>query len=300
MDPFEARLTFLDLLGRVTASQQTIQRAAQFALNEEELCEDLCSCVLEELDQASINARVNLLYTIDALVQPAIRGGFTGYRDQLRPDLTRIIQAVVPEGQLGAVNLSQTRKVLETWRKKQVFSDKELEEAEQVLGDRLELHGSNVSGNEEKSIQQDTPLSVAVSTGEPAASQRLTLSKDEILRRMEEDRERHKRIREEAWLRHTVDEVVSKEDPAILASELDAEFAQLWQSSSNDSNIGTGGPGDDRLPLLSEEDILEDNRHYLPDYDWQYTQQETWRNWWSDEEDSFLEGGNDYGNVHYH
>jgi hypothetical protein len=61
-----------------------------------------------------------------------------------------------------------------------VFSDKELEAAEQVLGDRLELHGyvvnkmhmnqidlinsyisrSNIGGSEEKAISHDTPLSV--------------------------------------------------------------------------------------------------------------------------------------------
>ncbi|RKP24466.1 CTD kinase subunit gamma CTK3-domain-containing protein [Syncephalis pseudoplumigaleata] len=168
MDPFEVRLAFLDQLSRLTASQQTIQRAAQFALNEEELCEDLYSCVLEELDQASINARINLLYTIDALVQPAGRGGFAGYRDQLRPDLVRVIRTVVPEGQLGAVNLSQTRKVMHTWRRKQLFAEEELAAAEQVLGDRMELHASN----------------------DVAVAQKLSLSKDEILRRMEEDRER--------------------------------------------------------------------------------------------------------------
>ncbi|KAI9595420.1 CTD kinase subunit gamma CTK3-domain-containing protein, partial [Syncephalis fuscata] len=196
MDPFEARLTFLDLLGRLTASQQTIQRAAQFALNEEELCEDLYSCVLEELDQASINARVNLLYTLDALAQPALRGGFPGYRDQLRLDLVRVMRAVVPEGQLGAVNLSQTRKVLETWRKKQLFKNEDIEAAEQVLGDRLELHGENT-----RSIEPDTTSKANLSTNDTTQPQKWMLSKDEISRRMEEDRERHKRTREEAWLR---------------------------------------------------------------------------------------------------
>jgi hypothetical protein len=97
-----------------------------------------------------------------------------------------------------------------------------------------------------------------------------------------------------------VDVVVSKEDPAILANELDAEFALLWQASSNDSAIGTGAPGDDRLPLLSEQDILEDNQHYLPDYDWRYTRQEIWRNWWSDEEDNFLDDNNDYSATRCH
>jgi CTD kinase subunit gamma len=59
MDPFEARLTFLDLLSRLTAAQPTIQRAAQYALRHEELCEDLYSCVLEELDQVTNRKRLS-------------------------------------------------------------------------------------------------------------------------------------------------------------------------------------------------------------------------------------------------
>ena len=50
-DPFEARLAFLDLLHRLNASQQSIQRACQFALKHSHLHEELYACVVEEMEQ---------------------------------------------------------------------------------------------------------------------------------------------------------------------------------------------------------------------------------------------------------
>lgn len=51
MDPFEGRLQFLELLRKLSASQQSQLKTAHFAIRHRDLDEDLYSCVLEELEQ---------------------------------------------------------------------------------------------------------------------------------------------------------------------------------------------------------------------------------------------------------
>lgn len=50
-DPFECRLTFLALLKKVSASQQSIHKVAIYAMRHKNLCEDLYNCLIEELEQ---------------------------------------------------------------------------------------------------------------------------------------------------------------------------------------------------------------------------------------------------------
>lgn len=50
-DPFECRLTFLSLLEKLNASQQSIHKVATYAVRHRQLSEDLYSCLLEELEQ---------------------------------------------------------------------------------------------------------------------------------------------------------------------------------------------------------------------------------------------------------
>lgn len=50
-DPFECRLTFLSLLQKLNASQQSIHKVATYAMRHRKLSEDLYSCLIEELEQ---------------------------------------------------------------------------------------------------------------------------------------------------------------------------------------------------------------------------------------------------------
>jgi CTD kinase subunit gamma len=50
-DPFECRLTFLSLLTKLNASQQAIQKVANYAMRHRKLSEDLYSCLIEQLEQ---------------------------------------------------------------------------------------------------------------------------------------------------------------------------------------------------------------------------------------------------------
>jgi CTD kinase subunit gamma len=50
-DPFECRLTFLHLLRKVNASQQSIHKVAIYAMRHRKVSEDLYSCLIEELEK---------------------------------------------------------------------------------------------------------------------------------------------------------------------------------------------------------------------------------------------------------
>lgn len=52
-DPFECRLTFLSLLQKLNASQQSIHKVANYAMRHRKLSEDLYSCLIEELEQVN-------------------------------------------------------------------------------------------------------------------------------------------------------------------------------------------------------------------------------------------------------
>ncbi|KAG1469656.1 hypothetical protein G6F56_003133 [Rhizopus delemar] len=215
-DPFECRLTFLSLLQKLNASQQSIHKVATYAMRHRKLSEDLYSCLIEELEQASTNARLNIIYVLDAIFSASQKSKFTGYVDLTRPDLPRIIHAVVANDAKSVVNVPNTQKIMNHWKRKGVFEVNILEEAEKPL---LERQKSSV-----KQVNE-------------------TFSKQDILRRMEEDRERHKRIKEEIWIR-------PPEEPK------NAEFEDFWNSI-------------DKLdPEVDYEQMMNQNRQRLPSYAW--------------------------------
>ncbi|CAO3684774.1 unnamed protein product [Rhizopus stolonifer] len=216
LDPFECRLTFLSLLQKLNASQQSIHKVATYAMRHRKLSEDLYSCLIEELEQASTNARLNIIYVLDAIFSASQKSKFTGYVDLTRPDLPRIIHAVVANDAKSVVNVPNTQKIMNHWKRKGVFEVNILEEAEKPL---LERQKSSV-----KPVNE-------------------TFSKQDILRRMEEDRERHKRIKEEIWIR-------PPEEPK------NAEFEDFWNSI-------------DKLdPEVDYEQMMNQNRQRLPSYAW--------------------------------
>lgn len=53
-DPFECRLVFSELLSKLNATQQAIQKAANYAMRHKNLSEDLYSCIIEVLEQVRI------------------------------------------------------------------------------------------------------------------------------------------------------------------------------------------------------------------------------------------------------
>jgi len=180
------------------------------------LSEDLYSCVLEELEQASMNARLNILYVLDSLCQASLKSGFKGYVDLVRQDMDKIVASVVPNDARGMVNAASTRKILNSWKQKNLFDKASIDNVESRLPKsevRIPEHAKQ------------------------------TFSKNDILKRMEEDRERHKRLREDIWIR-------SAEESA------DAQFDQLWDST------------DALEPDFDYKEMAKENHRRWPNYPW--------------------------------
>ncbi|CAG8717851.1 9430_t:CDS:1, partial [Racocetra persica] len=214
IDPFEARLHFNSILKKITSSQQTIQTCTTFALRHHKYYEDLYRCIMEVMENATIMTRMNLFYFLDSLCVKSKKVEFNKYIEYIQRDLKKIVVDYVCEREDGCFNLVNTLKVLSNWKEKSYFDVSVIESAERVLLDWKK---------------------------EPNYPSKLKLSKHDILKRIEEDRERAKHLREDIWW-------VDKSIP-------DGEALSLWEECSDlDKN--------DYLEILTE------NFKYQPDYPW--------------------------------
>ncbi|KAF4621474.1 hypothetical protein D9613_001043 [Agrocybe pediades] len=248
MDPFEVRMQFIDILKRLNASQQSIQKLVGFAVKNFPGCgEDIWDCVLEEVQKVSINSRINILYFLDSLCETCLmikshtrsertkEANANGlYMQFVSRDLNKVIEHVVPEGRQGMPNLISTKQILENWRNKRYLEPQRID---QVL--------AFLDARPKPSISEEA---------EPSTK---SLSKNEVNKRIEQDRERHKRLREGRWVQPTSRNPASVQAgqlasfyPLDTAEELpvDIEFENEWETTS-DWN-------DDDQEAIDEEDHL--------------------------------------------
>ncbi|KII95454.1 hypothetical protein PLICRDRAFT_48412 [Plicaturopsis crispa FD-325 SS-3] len=241
MDPFEVRIEFLTLLRRLNASQQSIQKVVGYARKYFSSCgEDLWDCIVEECQKGSINNRINIFYFLDALCEtsliyrthpkapgPEASSSSASYVDYVARDLEKIVEYVVPEGREGLPNLNSTKQILENWRTKRFVDPQKVDDVMTALEKR------------------DTPADDS-STEAPSRPPGTTLPRAEIFKRIEEDRERHKRLRERRWVQpvshnpsnHMLPQLASflpLTDARDGEEELtlDIEFENEWETTSD-------------------------------------------------------------------
>jgi CTD kinase subunit gamma len=223
-DPFEVRMRFTTLLSHLSASHTSQQKAAVFALKNREMDEDLHSCILEQLERNSMNNRANIMYFIEHLCDLAAKEGAVEFVRMMQRDILRVVEAVCPGDGSGAANVRVVRKVLQALQTKQLLLPETVTELEAVLSAR--------------DIAPSHPFLAELPNGN-AGSKPIRngangrLDKRQIEQRIEEDRERHKRMRESIW-------AVNGED--------EAEMDRLWEE-------GSAINGDDYLE--AEEDQAE-------------------------------------------
>ncbi len=142
-------------------------------------------------------------------------------------DLRTIINAVAPNGSQGAANIVQVRTVslhsmllvltdqfVQKLREKDFIAEGDFAEIDQAFASRdAELKDSNTNS---------------------------TFSREDILRRIEEDRERHKRLRENIWV--------------IPRGDDNYEFDQAWETTSSLDN-------DDLEHMHEENEKVYSNEH---------------------------------------
>ncbi|KAL5531820.1 hypothetical protein ACEPAF_5383 [Sanghuangporus sanghuang] len=238
MDPFEVRMQFLTLLHRLNASQQSIQKVVSYALKYFSRCGDLIwDCIVEECQKGSLNTRINILYLLDSLCEASrlskasFGPGSTSssasgnlYVDFVARDLSTIVDYVVPSGREGLINLMSAVQILENWRNKRVIETQKVEEVLSKLeSQKAGMHAAATSSAQDAS-------SNAQGTSENAESH--AFSRNEVFKRIEEDRERHKRLRERRWVQPLVH---GPQSAPILASfaPLPAEMTSSISSSAN-------------------------------------------------------------------
>lgn len=257
-DPFEVRMRFTAQLQHLNASLTSSQKAAQYALKYKDMDEDLHSCILEQLEKNSMNNRANILYFLDSLCDlsaPSAQN-HPDYIRMMQRDILRIVDACAPEDGSGAANIKVVRRILEGFERKGVLSQQTVDEINELLsgrdagmqgvedgsspakaqdgGDPMDIDGPTTSQRPSKS----TPYSLILEAGKNSASPDVgppahKLDKKLIEQRIEEDRERHKRLREMQW--------------AVPAKTEDEEFERLWDETSE--------LGSDDLEVFDEEGI---------------------------------------------
>ncbi|ORX92051.1 CTD kinase subunit gamma CTK3-domain-containing protein [Clohesyomyces aquaticus] len=238
-DPFEVRMRFTSQLTHLNASQTSALKAASYALKNREQDEDLHSCILEQLELNNTNTRANILYFLEALCDLSQKEGYMAYVRMLQRDILRIIDVVVPGDGSGAANVKVVRRVIRGLEGRGVLEKETVRELEEGLKERgggndVSMGGLGIGGGAGMMAgggpqPVDDPLfggagGVAIRNGAPAGAgrgagrMRFSLGdKGQIEQRIEEDRERHKRLRENIW-------AVSGED--------DVEVERMWEESS--------------------------------------------------------------------
>ncbi|KAJ2660227.1 hypothetical protein IWW48_003059 [Coemansia sp. RSA 1200] len=209
MDPFEARLLFGNMLDNLTGAQPTIDRVAGFAVKNSSVADNLLDCMTEKLEKLAVPPRLNVLLVIDAILLTVSRRtrGMTaaeeeeeeaeavdarrGWVELIKKDVVRLVREVVPETPGGDGNVPQVRKVVSGWRRKGVFDKKVLASVDKLLANRAGGGATTEHSNNNKDNNGNNGTATAAGG----------MKHQEILRRIEEDRERHKRHKEDAWIR---------------------------------------------------------------------------------------------------
>lgn len=240
-DPFEVRLRFTSLLTHLSASTTSSMKTATYALKHRDMDEDLHSCILESLDSGStsMNTRANIMWFLEHFCDMAMKEGNEGhipYVDMVRRDILKIVTGVVGGDRKGGngmgANIKVARKVVDTLKVKGVLGEelvrnieadlkkKEYERSKSMTeeGGKDEEEEKAASQGKERDRKQEHKDKYASSRPKESKSNGHKVDKRAIEQRIEEDRERNKRLRESVW-------AVNGDD--------DEELNKLWEETSD-------------------------------------------------------------------
>lgn len=133
---------------------------------------------------------------IEQFCDMAVKEDHETYVRMMQRDILRVVDAVVPPDGSGAANVKHVRLVLGNLQDKGILSAESVAEIDAALKDR-DTHPEHYD-NDEEGAQEESGRS---KTGSPrnVKTQGTRLDKRQIEQRVEEDRERNKRLRESMW-----------------------------------------------------------------------------------------------------
>ena len=144
------------------------------------------------------------MYFMEALCDMAAREEHTEFIRMMERDILKIIDLVAPDDGSGAANVKVVRKVLAGLQSKRYLNEQTVRELEECIKDRDQIGGLAATGS---------PAATAPTTrdvrkdGTPIGrSGNIRIDKRQVEQRIEEDRERHKRLREGIWAVGTTDD----------------------------------------------------------------------------------------------
>lgn len=227
-DPFEVRMRFTTLLSHLSASTTSLVKTAHYALKHRDMDEDLHSCIIENLERGhNMNNRANIMYFLEHHADVNLKeGGHEAYVDMVRRDLERIVEAVAQSG----ANVKVVRRVVNGLGEKGVLAvevvsgiETTLREKEERLGRELDADADEGAGDKEMKDAEGEQLESNKATPKTREEGRKAngvnkFDKRAIEQRIEEDRERNKRLRESVW--------------AVVGDD-DQELDKMWEEGSD-------------------------------------------------------------------
>jgi CTD kinase subunit gamma len=182
----------------------------------------------------------------------------SSYLNMAIRDLSKVVNAVVPRDDADAVrlNASSVQKILQTWKRLGIFEPYDVDKQLDIL---TVLHKENAVGR--------------TSTEKPH------FSKSDVLRRIEEDRERHKRLRERVWIlpAKTFADCIPARAPGLRRGQVVRSMPSSKSNVAEDVAGSTLDAGD-----VEFEDAWESVSD-LNDDDYEHIR-ESRRNWWGNQQ----------------
>lgn len=163
------------------------------------------------------------MYFIEQLCEISQRDGHNEFIKMIRRDIYAIVDAVAPDDQGGAANVKVVQKVLSSMAEKRYLQPDAVTELEASLKDR---EGATVEEEDVTMgdvVPADAEDAKVASQGGEGPNGPLKLGgagrpeKRQVEQRIEEDRERHKRLKESIW---------------EVSGHNDDEFEKMWEETS--------------------------------------------------------------------
>jgi CTD kinase subunit gamma len=157
-----------------------------------------------------MNTRANIMSFIEHFCELATKENHLNYVRMIQRDILIIVDAVAPSDGSGAANVKHVRRVLQNLQDKNVLSSETVTEIGAALKER-ETNPSHVLDVEAPDNTSETTPRISRTNGN------VRVDKRQIEQRIEEDRERNKRLRESMW---------------TVSGDHKGEFKQAWDEVS--------------------------------------------------------------------
>lgn len=194
--------------------------------------------------QTSMNTRANIMYFIEPFLELAEKERVgNDYIRMMQRDIIRVVDAVCPEDGSGAANVKVVRKVLRGLMSKGFLLEQVVDELEECLKDRAaashaDMGFSSPINSTLDASANNTGVAATVAANDSTApkAKPAKLEKRQIEQRIEEDRERHKKMRENMW---------------VTPKDQEEKLRKLWDETSE------LGEDDERLAQEEEDECVE-------------------------------------------